>query len=338
MHNIGSDDPCPCGSGLKYERCCLEREDVSSPSSLHSELFASVRRAMQGKEFASREEAQVFLNDLMQQQNNMPRDTFHGLSSEQVSRILYRPFDSPEQVTFTACFDAPPSAPIVTLFQLLAEAIGDQGLKPTATGNLPRKFMREAGLEYWGEDGYKTHTRFGDIRTEPDFYDMHATRIVAELAGLVRKYKGKFILGRECRKLLSEHGMAGVYSPLLRAFAEEFNWGYIDGYPEIDFIQNSFLFTLYLLDLYGDKWRSNSFYEDAFLQAFPIVLREAPQLSYSTPEQTVRNCYSLRSLKGFAEFLGLVEIAMESDDLFERPFRVRKLPLLNKAVVFHMTK
>lgn len=93
----------------------------------------------------------------------------------------------------------PPSAPIVTLFQLLAEAIGSQGLKPTAASNLPQRFLREAGLAYWSEEGYKKQTEFGDIRTEPDFYDIHATRIVAELAGLVRKYKGKFILSRECR-------------------------------------------------------------------------------------------------------------------------------------------
>lgn len=335
MHSVGRNDPCPCGSGLKYKKCCLGPEETSSPPGLHDELFADVRQAMQGQEFASREEAQVFLNGLMRQRNSAPRDEFQGLSSDQMGAMLYRPFDSPELVTFPACLDALPSAPLVALFHLLAETIGDQGLKPTATGNLPQKFLREAGLAYWGEDGYKKHTELGDIRTEPDFYDIHVTRIVAELAGLVRKYKGKFILGRECRKLLSERGMAGVYSRLLRAYAEQFNWGYRDGYPEIDFIQHSFLFTLYLLDLYGDEWRPSSFYEDAFLRAFPVVMREVPPLSYNTPEETVRNCYSSRCLKGFAEFLGLVEIERESDDMFERRLKLRKLPLLNEAVGFH---
>ncbi|MDO8682462.1 MAG: SEC-C metal-binding domain-containing protein [Armatimonadota bacterium] len=336
MRNVGRNDPCPCGSGLKYKKCCLGREETSSPSGLHEEIFSDVREAMKGKQFASREEAQVFLNGFVQQRNSAPRDEFHGLSSDQMNGILYYPFDSPELVTFPSCLDTQPSAPILTLFQLLAEAIGDQGLKPTATGNLPRKFLREAGLAYWGEVGYQKHTQFGNIRTETDLYDMHVTRIVAELAGLVRKYKGKFILGRDCRKLLGERGMAGIYPRLLRTYAEEFNWGYRDGYPEIDFIQRSFLFTLYLFHRYGGDWRPSGFYEDAFLRAFPIVLKEVPPISYSTPEKEARNCYSWRCLKGFAEFLGLVEIEQESDDLFERRFKLKKLPLLNEAVLFHV--
>lgn len=36
------------------------------------------------------------------------------------------------------------------LFRLLVDAIGEQGLKPTAKGNLPRALCREAALAYWG--------------------------------------------------------------------------------------------------------------------------------------------------------------------------------------------
>jgi len=331
MLNIEKNDPCPCGSGLKYKKCCLGREEMSSAL----EFIMSLRQAMQGKEFASPEEAQALVDSLVEQHNSKPRSAFHGLSAKQMSAMLYNPFDSPETVTFSISLNMSPSAPIVTLFELLAEAIGNQGLKPTATGNLPRTFLREAGLAYWREDRYKKHTEFGDIRTEPDFYDMHITRIVAELAGLLRKYKGKFILGREYRKLLSDSGIAGVYPRLLRAYAEEFNWSYQVGGPEIDFIQDSFLFTMYLLDLYGNEWCLNSFYEDAFLRAFPFVMKKVPPVPYSTPEETLRHYYSFRCLKGFAEFLGLVEIEQEPDDLFNRQFKIKKRPLLNEVVIFH---
>jgi len=27
---VGRNDPCPCGSGYKYKRCCLGKEDLSS--------------------------------------------------------------------------------------------------------------------------------------------------------------------------------------------------------------------------------------------------------------------------------------------------------------------
>jgi len=29
MAKVGRNDPCPCGSGLKYKRCCLPREDAA---------------------------------------------------------------------------------------------------------------------------------------------------------------------------------------------------------------------------------------------------------------------------------------------------------------------
>jgi hypothetical protein len=91
-----------------------------------------------------------------------------------------------------------PTAPILRLFSLLADAIGEQGLKPTAKGNLPRNFCREAALAYWDEKTFKERTRYGSINREDDFADLHITRLVAELTGLVRKYKGRFILSRDC--------------------------------------------------------------------------------------------------------------------------------------------
>jgi hypothetical protein len=128
--------------------------------------------------------------------------------------------------------------------------------------------------------------------------------------------------------------MAGVYPRLLRASAEELNWAYLDGDVEIDFIQRSFLFTLHLLHRHGGEWRPSKFYEDAFLRAFPVVLREIPTLSYSTPEETVRSCYSWRCLRRFAEFMGLVEIEQQSAGRFARDFTLRKTSLLDEAVVF----
>lgn len=300
------------------------------------DYFADVREAMQGKHFRTIREAQAFLDDFTQRRNFAPRAEFDGLSSEQMSAMLYNPFHSPEIVSFPTDIDPPVSAPILTLFQMLVDAIGEQGLKPTATGNLPRKFVQEAGRAYWGEEKLRYLVHYGNIRSETDFYDMHVTRVVAELASLVRKYKGKFILGRDCKKLLRQHGLAGVYPRLLRAYAEEFSWSYWDGYPEIDLIESSFLFTLYLLHRQGDEWRSNEFYEDAFLRAFPVVLRQVPELSYSTPEETVRHCYSARCLRHFAGFLGLAEIEKESDSFFERRFKLRKSPLLDRAVVFRV--
>ena len=277
------------------------------------------------------------LKAFMEEHNREALTDFHGLSPAQMHRILHFPFDSPELVGFADRFDPAPSAAILTLFGLLMEAIGTGGMKPTAKGNLPQKFCRDAAVDYWGEETYRHNTRFGGINKEEDFFELHVTRVTAQLGGLVRKYKGRFILGRDCRNLLSKDGLSAVYPRLFRAYTRRFNWAYRDRYPQIPFIQQSFLFSLYLLSRYGNEWRSQSFYEDCFLQAFPMVVDEAEPVWVFTPEQEIRSCYTLRTLMRFAEFFGLV--AMEEVDAekpFARKHRVKKLPLLDQVVRFYL--
>ena len=332
MSQIGRNDPCPCGSGKKYKKCCLGQDESGSLNSV-TDVFDGLKQELAGREFSSLEEAQAFAGDFMQQSNQASADDFHGLSPDQMHCILNFPFNSPQVVTFPEQFDPLPNAPILDLFNLLVEAIGEQGLKPTAKGNLPQKFCRETALAYWDEDTYRQKTRYGNINKEVDFFELHVTRLVAELAGLIRKYKGRFILSRDCRRLLSKADLSAIYSRLFLAYTEEFNWGYWDQCQEIYFIQRSFLFSLYLLSRYGDDWRPSGFYEDNFLQAFPLVLDEAEDHPVFSPEQEVRMAYTLRTLEHFIGFLGLATVEQEEGAkpyLFD--YRVKKLPLLDMAI------
>jgi len=277
---IGRNAPCPCGSGKKFKHCCLGKENSTASRHGATGMSEALRKALEGRQFNSLEEAQAFLDQITQQQNRRPLDEFHGLSPEQMHQILNLPFTSPGLVHFAEVLDADPDAPILTLFELLTNAIGEQGLKPTAKGNLPRNLCREAAQAYWGEQKYQEKTRFGGINREEDFDDLHVTRLVAELAGLIRKYKGRFILSRDCRRLLAGDGMRAIYPRLFRAYVEQFNWAYRDGYPELRLMQSAFLFTLYLLSRYGSAWRPQGYYEDAFLTAFPMLLDEVPPSGY----------------------------------------------------------
>jgi len=335
MSDVGRNEPCPCGSGKKYKKCCLERQEKPSVTEGPAGVFGEIRQALEGRQFASLEEANAFLADFSRRQNRQSREDFAGLSPEQMGRFLYHPFDSPDIVTFPEVLAGEPVAPILTLFGLLVDAIGEQGLKPTAKGNLPRAFCREAALAYRGEDLYREWARYGHINKEEDFFELHVTRLVAELAGLIRKYRGRFILGRDCRNLLDKYGPAGIYPRLLRAYVEKFNWGYRDRYPELVFVQRAFLFTLYLLQRHGGSWLPHLFYEDAFLRAFPMVLGEVPPEAFFGPEKTARSCYTLRALENFAGYLGLAEVEPTGKDRYDRQYRVKKCPLLDTAVVFH---
>ncbi|MES9829410.1 MAG: SEC-C domain-containing protein [Candidatus Thiodiazotropha sp.] len=335
---IGRNAPCPCGSGKKFKHCCLGKEGSTASGHGAAGISETLRPALEGRQFNSLEEAQAFLDQMTQQQNRRPLDEFHGLSPEQMHWMLNLPFTSPELVSFPEVLDTTPTAPILTLFQLLTDAIGEQGLKPTAKGNLPRNFCREAALTYLGKQKYQEKTRFGSINREEDFDDLHITRLVAELAGLIRKYKGRFILSRDCRRLLAGDGMSAIYPRLFRAYVEQFNWAYRDGYPELRFMQSAFLFTLYLLTHYGDTWRPQIFYEDAFLGAFPQLLDEIPASQVISPDETVRRGYTWRSLVHFAGFLGLATVEPVSDELLCHEYRVKSLPLLGQIVQFQLRK
>ncbi len=167
--------------------------------------------------------------------------------------------------------------------------------------------------------------------------DLHVTRAVAELTGLIRKYKGRFILSRNCRALLSEKGVAALYPQMLKAYGEQFNWSYRDRYPELRFIQTAFLYTLYLLTRYGDTWRPHAFYEDSFLRAFPQVLDEVSQHSAFSPGEEVRRCYTWRTLVHFVGFFGLAAVEPVSDKRFCREYRVKRLPLLHATLQFQLS-
>jgi hypothetical protein len=334
---IGRNDPCPCGSGLKYKKCCAGNQSAGGQGNPVEPVMGELRELLKDKQFGSLDEANAFLRQHMQQRNNATIDDFHGLSSEQMHRFLHFPFESPDLASFSPSLDSTAQAPILSLFYLLASAIGADGLKPTATGNLPRNVCREAAKTYWGAEEYLRQSRYGEMRSETEFRELHTTRLVAELAGLIRKYKGKFILSKECRKLLAEQGPAGVYPRLFRAYVVDYNWAFQDHLEEIPLFQQSFLFSLYLLSRYGGEWQTSTFYEDGFLRAFPRLLDQVqPFGSYYSPEKVVRLSYSSRCLEKFARFMGLVEIERQGDDRYSEEFMVKKLPLLDEFVQFNL--
>ncbi|MGO9021866.1 MAG: SEC-C metal-binding domain-containing protein [Syntrophobacteraceae bacterium] len=334
---IGQNDLCLCGSGIKYKKCCANKQEGGGQRAGLGAVMDEVRELLRGQSFASLEEANTFLSLRMQQRNRLPKDDFDGLSAEQMHRFLYFPFETPHLVSFPSCLDVAPEAQILTLFSLLAEVLGDQGMKATATGNLPRKFCRDAALAFLGEEKYRENFRFGDLRSEPEFFDLHVTRLVSGLSGFVRKYKGKFIISRECRKLMTQHGLASIYPRLFQAFVTSYNWAFRDGWQEIPLIQHSFLFTLHLLKKHGTEWQTSRFYQDCFLRAFPTVLKEvAPIGEYYSAEEILRSCYSHRCLESFAGFLGLAEIQHDSAKRYTDDFCLRKLPLLDHVVQFHL--
>jgi hypothetical protein len=264
--------------------------------------------------------------------NRRKLDEFLGLSPLDMQRLLYFPFESPELLRFA---EVPkPEAPALKLFMLLAEKVGEKGVKATTKGNLPQKLSREVAMLYLGEAGYADFTRYGGVNKEEDFYDLHIVRLVAGMAGLIRKYKGSFILSQKCRKLLVSKQQGVIYRLLFEAFVKKFNWGYWDNFADAQILQMASGFHLYMLQRSGQERRTVEFYAEQFAGAFPIVLDELGG-GYFPPEENLALCYQVRVLSRFADFFGLVRLhALEPGNPVS-PKEVETLPLLAEFVQFN---
>ncbi|MFA7530587.1 MAG: hypothetical protein WCY98_02755 [Castellaniella sp.] len=307
-----------------------------------SALARELEEAMEGRSFPTLAAAQAFADEFMRKRNARGLDAFLGLSPDEMHHLLYKPFETPDRIVLQRQIDLQLalSSPMLSLFLMLVEGIGDKGVKATAKGNLPRALCRELAAAHRERFPYPDRYWVDAISTETDAPDLHAVRVVGQLAGLIRRYKGRIIVSQKCRKLIRRNDGHGLYFALFDCYTRKFNWAYRDGFPDLPFVQHSFMMTLYMLARHGDEARATDFYVDAYLRAFPMVLDQIPEarMGGRGAGDKFRALYTWRCLRQFVVFTGLGELAFERNPEgsgFER-YRVsiRATPLLNALVQF----
>ncbi|MCF6227020.1 MAG: SEC-C domain-containing protein [Xanthomonadales bacterium] len=325
----GRNKPCPCESGRKYKHCCI---------SVGRAVSDEIKELLSGQEFNSIEELQASLATITENKNVKPQDDFLGLSSDQVFQMLNFPFDSPELFKFSEQLPIQPDAPILVLMEGIISAIDAKGLKATqAKGNLPQKLCRDVWSNYINLYPDHVLASFHSVNKEDDFFELHVMRIVLELAGFLRKTKGRFYVTNKYKKIASKFGLKGLYPIIFETYCKEFNWAYWDRYSDAPFIQQSFLFTLYMLKQYGEEMVATKVYENNFLRAFPMVINEMEQSTYSTPEKDLRRCYYYRAHKRFLVFFGLAELEVTKTDSFlVDKCKIKKTPLFDAVIQFNL--
>ncbi len=306
-----TQQPCPCGSGRPFGECCGDAAH-SRTGKAAREVNRELEPLLRDREFADESELQAFVDDFMAERNRRGLHDFDGLSPNQMRALLYSPFESPPLDELERRLPADVEAPILALFRIIADDARERGIKRTARGNLPLRLVKAADAWLQAEGGLPW-PHIGGISTERDLPAFHHVRLIAELAGLLRKSRGYLYLTRRAEKMLDHDHRAALYTRLFTAFCRKFNWAYSDGFDPLPIVQHSFGFTLYLLHRHGGDWRPGAFYEERFLRAFPMALEEAGEdpMGLLDPEDRIRLAWTLRTLQGFGYLCGLLDLGRE---------------------------
>ncbi|MYL25121.1 SecC motif-containing protein [Halomonas alkaliantarctica] len=332
--SLGRNDPCSCGSGKKYKRCCME-----GVSKQHANVSEDMAHIVAMNPHLSLDELRLAAQRKLDEQNHRPMDDFCGLSPEQVYNWLYAPFGEFAGVIITPPDDLSPS-PVMRYLSLILEEAMQQGgsFKATPKGNLPTKLVKHASalLPEFAVSQYHAHISISEFagRNEEAFNALHYTRILAEAAGIIYRRSGRYHVKKTAQKQYQPHGLHGFFLPMLEAAVTKYNWGYLDGWPEEVDLRMFWLFMLWRLRCHGSVDRL----ANEVATAFPDVLRELSADEHFPPMRLLRMMIASRFVGRFLQFWGFV--TMDPKRMFiEAPAQrvVDIQPLLTQTFDFKVT-
>lgn len=264
---------------------------------------------------------------LMEEQNRRSLPAFEGYSPYEMNNILHDTFgvNSPIQLQKLSSeeYDQIPMLQQVKYLCRIIEKA--DSLKLTAKGFLPTKIVSELYAQGFIKDDFIESAHY-KLYKETDSDSIHLTRILIELSGIAKKRLGKLSLTKNGQKVLKDD--FELFKLLFDTFRNKFNWGYFDGFEDRPIGPLGFGFTLILLSKYGGKPRSDVFYAEKYLKAFPALL-DGLNPGYTTVEKYATNCYSIRTFERFMNYFGLV--ALEKEGVIIKDIvSVQKTPLLDK--------
>ncbi len=293
------------------------------------QIFDEMRSAMKGQAFKSIEEAQAFADAWLGKKNAEPKSEFLGLSPEQLNRMLYRPFDETSDiVTFNRDLSSEKflEIPIVKEAVYFLRRLGElQPLKATAKGNLPRAFACEI------HDRFPEHPEFSyPIVSEEGDMKLSALRHILDMCGWVKKRNQKFYLTQKGQILDGKGFGPDDFHHLFQTYTRKFNWASRDFYPELEIIQQAFLFSCYLLYRKAKTYVNVNEFSTYFIQAFPAALKpEEKYLSSEEPYRLLQHSFYVRFIERFCEYFGFVTIQKQKRS-FQLDYLIRTTPFFDE--------
>lgn len=247
--------------------------------------------------------------------NSSPVDDFLGFSPNEIHFLLYDTFGDKSPLQFQDSIDDT-ILDQLPLFRIAEEFLKiiyrDKHIKLTPLGALPKKVMVEIYDKKLLLDDY-IERGITKLWKEDDCISIKSARLSAELAGLVRKEKGKLILTKTGSKLLETNNRLQIFKQFFQAFTDKFLWSYNDGFPEHQVGQLGWGFSAIMLSKFGDQAQTIDFYAEKYLKAFPVFISFFGN-EYSTARRQFYRCYGVRSFYRFFLWFGLITVDRQGKD------------------------
>lgn len=198
-------------------------------------------------------------------------------------------------------------------------------IKLTQNGALPKAVLEELyGKGYILEDsiekGRRTLSR--EIHSEV----LTTLHIIAKEMGLIKKQFNRLSLTKKAEKLRGKR--QELFKALIHFYAEQFNWGYHDLYPDEPVGQVAWPFTLYLLNHFKSIKQKSGSFGVMYMNAFPQLLEEFFDSPYSSAELSFVRCYCVRSFTRFLNWFGIVE--------FQYAIHIEEQPVVATSLLWEL--
>lgn len=268
--------------------------------------------------------------------NSQPIDDFEGLSATQIKAIIYFPFSNDSIVQFSDDISTNTlfKIPILRLLILFMDKVKSEDFSLTKTGNLSTKMVKELySAGYISE--YMIDSGITKLYKEDSSMIVHLIHILSKLCGYVLKRKDKLVVTKKGKTLLENP--KNLIQDLFLNHAFKFNHGYFDAFPETEAGTTDLLFTLFLLRKYGDKDRPITFYSEKLRIAFPDLLFDFADSSWSEPEEQFDHCIETRVFHRFLFLYGFIsginsidepdeKVKISKTDIFDKFFKINYAP------------
>lgn len=341
---IGRNDLCPCGSGKKYKKCCMEdgniipfpnnnKSDTSMseyqsfceyadenglPIPTYMEFIGNPNPAtnfinsidgdIANRTFSDMDEMNSFMNDKMDKQNNKPHSDFLGLNPTQIKEIM--DYNIGECSNICEINNNLKNQDVKDM-PIIKDIINFLDLLVIYGNVVPLTTTGNLQLKFTKEfisRQWAIETQ-DEIRSAEDIPELGTIITVLNYMKFITVLKTRIKITEKGKDVLQENcDIASIFYDVFNFYTNNYNWLLDSYFPDgAEIIQDTALFSLYILKKQGKQsFLSEDIYKK-YIIAFPMfeeTLNEGFDINLGG------FAYIFIFLKGFCAYFNLIEIPM----------------------------